>query len=92
MLGKDDKVAWHVVNKYLKKMKMAYKRNMKILAEEENAGLGRNRHCCLIERSLCQEPKCEGNFTVTDISTTSDAESLTTSAKKFSCVMCAASI
>ena len=75
-LGKNDKAAWHFVNKCRKKMTLAYKRNMKIIAEEEKAAFGRNSYFRLVARGLYQEPKCEGDFTAADISTSSDEDSM----------------
>ena len=76
VLGKNDKAAWHFVNKWRKKMKLVYKRNLKIIAEEEKAGFGRNIYFCLIERGVYQERKYEADFTVADISASSDEDSM----------------
>ena len=76
VLSKNDKVDWHFVNKCRKKMKLAYKRNMKIIAEEEKAAFGRNSYFRLDERGLYQEPKYEGDFTPGDICTSSEEDSM----------------
>ena len=57
-------------------MKMAYKRNMKIIAEEEKAAFTRNSYFRLVERGLYQKPKCEGDFTAADNATCSDEDSM----------------
>ena len=72
VLGKDDEAAWNFIHQCRQKMKTAYKRNMTIIAEEEKAAFGRNNCFRLVERSLYQEPKFEGDFTAANISTSSD--------------------
>ena len=64
------------MDRYQKKMKAAYKRNMDVIAKEEKAAFGRNSYFRLVERGLYREPTREGDFTTADIMTSSDEESM----------------